>query len=82
MVDLRLMVLRILLRQQNLKLSKKALPEFEVRIPSKAEAKTMNDTLAPYYERIAEVLQENERLIHLRNALLPKLMSDELKISE
>ena len=32
-----------------LHLSKKALPNFEVKIPPKAEAKTMNDALAPYY---------------------------------
>lgn len=65
-----------------LHLSKKALPEFEVKIPSKAEAKTMNDTFAPYYKRMAEVLQENDRLMQLRDTLLPKLMSGELKISE
>lgn len=65
-----------------LHLSKKALPEFEVRIPSKAEATKMNEVLAPYYKRMAEVLQENDRLIHLRDTLLPKLMSGELKISE
>ena len=65
-----------------LHLSKKALPEFEVRIPSKVEAKTMNDTLAPYYKRMAEVLQENDRLMQLRDTLLPKLMSGELRISE
>ena len=41
----------------------------------------MNDTLAPYYQRMAEVLQENDRLIHLRDTLLPKLMSGELNIN-
>lgn len=65
-----------------LHLNKKALPEFEIRIPSEYEARTMNDTLAPYFEQIAEVLQENERLILLRDTLLPKLMSGELKISD
>ena len=64
-----------------LHLSKKALPNFEVKIPPKAEAKTMNDALAPYYQRMAEVLQENDRLIHLRDTLLPKLMSGELNIN-
>lgn len=42
----------------------------------------MNDTLAPYFKQMAEVLQENDRLIRLRDTLLPKLMSNELKISE
>ena len=64
-----------------LHLSKKALPNFEVKIPPKAEAKTMNDALAPYYQRMAEGLQENDRLIHLRDTLLPKLMSGELNIN-
>ena len=64
-----------------LHLSIKALPNFEVKIPPKAEAKTMNDALAPYYQRMAEVLQENDRLIHLRDTLLPKLMSGELNIN-
>lgn len=65
-----------------LHLNKKALPEFEIRIPSEYEARTMNDTLTPYFEQMAGVLQENERLIRLRDTLLPKLMSGELKISD
>ena len=65
-----------------LHLNKKALPEFEIRIPSEYEARKMNDTLAPYFKQMAEVLQENDRLICLRDTLLPKLMSGELKICE
>ena len=65
-----------------LHLSKKALPEFEIKIPSESEANMMNDTLASLYKRMAEVLQENDRLTRLRDTLLPKLMSGELKISE
>ena len=65
-----------------LHLNQKALPQFKIRIPSEYEARTMNDTLAPYFKQMAEVLQENERLILLRDTLLPKLMSGELKISD
>lgn len=65
-----------------LHLNKKALPEYEVRIPPASEARTMNEALAPYYRQMAEILQENDRLILLRDTLLPKLMSGELKISE
>lgn len=65
-----------------LHLSKKALPEFEIKIPSESEANMMNDTLAPLYKRMAEVLQENDRLTRLRDTLLPKLMSGELKIND
>ncbi|TWJ13859.1 type I restriction enzyme S subunit [Bacteroides zoogleoformans] len=42
----------------------------------------MNDTFATYYKRMAEILQENDKLIHLRDTLLPKLMSGKLRISE
>ncbi len=65
-----------------LHLSKKALPEFEIKIPSESEANMMNDTLASLYKRMAEVLQENDRLTRLRDTLLPKLMSSELKIND
>ncbi len=65
-----------------LHLDKKALPEFETKIPSASEAKWMNCVLASYYKRIAEILQENDRLINLRDTLLPKLMSGKLRFSE
>ena len=65
-----------------LHLDKKALPEFETKIPSASEAKWMNCILASYYKRIAEILQENDRLINLRDTLLPKLMSGKLRFSE
>ena len=65
-----------------LHLSKKALPEFEIKIPSESEANMMNDILASLYKRMAEVLQENDRLTRLRDTLLPRLMSGELKIND
>ena len=65
-----------------LHLNKKALPEFEIRKPSDSEAKIMNETLAPYYKRMAKLLQETDKLISLRDMLLPKLMSGEVKINE
>ena len=65
-----------------LHLSKKALPDFEIRKPSNSESKMMDEVLASYYKRMAELLQENDRLISLRDTLLPKLMSGELKIND
>ena len=65
-----------------LHLNKKALPEFEIRKPSDSEAKIMNETLAPYYKRMAKLLQETDKLISLRDTLLPKLMSGEAKINQ
>lgn len=63
-----------------LHLSKKALPEYEITIPTDKEAKMMNDLLSCYYKRMAEILRENDILENLRNAILPKLMSGKLKI--
>ena len=65
-----------------LHLSKKALPDFEIRKPSDSESKMMDEVLASYYKRMAELLQENDRLISLRDTLIPKLMSGELKIND
>ena len=65
-----------------LHLNKKALLDFEIRKPSNSEAKMMNETLTPYYKRMAELLQETDKLISLRDTLLPKLMSGELKIND
>lgn len=65
-----------------LHLSKKALPDFEIRKPSDSESKMMDEVLVSYYKRMAELLQENDRLISLRDTLIPKLMSGELKIND
>ena len=65
-----------------LHLSKKALPDFEIRKPSDSESKMMDEVLASYYKRMAELLQENDRLISLRDTVLPTLISGELKIND
>ena len=65
-----------------LHLSKKALPDFEIRKPSDSESKMMDEVLASYDKRMAELLQENDRLISLRDTLIPKLMSGKLKIND
>ena len=65
-----------------LHLNKKALLDFEIRKPSNSEAKMMNETLTPYYKRMAELLQETDKLISFRDTLLPKLMSGNLKIND
>lgn len=65
-----------------LHLSKKALPEYEITIPTDKEAKRMNDILGCYYKQMAEILRENDILENLRNTILPKLMSGKLKIND
>ena len=64
-----------------LHLSKKDLPDFEIRKPSYSESKTVDEVFASYYKRMAGLQQENDRLVSLRDTLLPKLMSGELKIN-
>ena len=65
-----------------LHLNKKALPEYKVMIPTDTEAKKMNEILGGYYKRMSENLKENDMLEQLRDTILPKLMSGELKIND
>ena len=55
--------------------------EFEFQLPSPDDMKIFDDTTAAMFSMVFSNLNENERLIHLRDSLLPKLMSGELDIS-
>ena len=63
-------------------LYQKDFTEFEFQLPSPADMKTFDDTTAAMFSMVFSNLNENERLIHLRDSLLPKLMSGELDISD
>ena len=63
-----------------LHMNKKALPEYVVACPSNSEAKKMDGAFKAYYQKMAEILQENETLATLRDTLLPKLMNGEIKL--
>ena len=65
-----------------LHLSKKALPDYNVYKPTEEQAKSMNAIFESLYTKIAQHLIEIERLENLRDTLLPRLMSGELKINE
>ena len=65
-----------------LHMSKKALPEYVVACPTNLEAEKMNSAFKTYYQKMAEILQENETLATLRDTLLPKLMNGEIKVTE
>ena len=65
-----------------LHMSKKALPEYVFACPSNEEAEKMDNAFKAYYQKMAEILQENETLATLRDTLLPKLMNGEIKIDE
>lgn len=54
---------------------------FEFQLPSSIDMKIFDDTTAAMFSMVFSNLNENERLIHLRDSLLPKLMSGELDIS-
>ena len=63
-----------------LHMSKKALPEYVVACPSNSEAEKMDGAFKAYYQKMAEILQENETLATIRDTLLPKLMNGEIKL--
>ena len=56
--------------------------EFEFQLPSPDDMKIFDDTTADMFSLVFSNLNENERLIHLRDSLLPKLMSGELDVSD
>ena len=63
-------------------LYQKDFTEFKFQLPSPDDMKTFDDTTAAMFSMVFSNLNENERLIHLRDSLLPKLMSGELDISD
>lgn len=63
-----------------LHMSKKALPEYIVNLPSIEEIQSMDNAFKAYYLKMAEILQENNSLSTLRDTLLPKLMSGEITV--
>ena len=46
------------------------------------DMKIFDDTTAAMFSMVFSNLNENERLIHLRDSLLPKLMSGAIDVSE
>ena len=55
--------------------------EFEFNLPSPDDMKAFDSITATMFSLVFSNLNENERLTHLRNSLLPKLMSGELDAS-
>ena len=63
-----------------LHMSKKAIPEYELYFPENFSIlQPLSNLLRPIYELISSRLAEIDNLISLRDTLLPKLMSGELK---
>ena len=65
-----------------LHLSKKALPEYKLFLPTElAVLKPLDDIVTALYKQISSNIAENTYLERARNFLLPKLMSGELDVS-
>ena len=56
------------------------LKQIEVLVPEKNILKAFNDLIDPIYKKIISNLSENQRLSALRDLLLPKLMSGEIRV--
>ena len=63
------------------KISQTNLNKIPVTIPSKEELQTLDATIQPIFAQIRNLRDENEELAATRDALLPKLMSGELDVS-
>ena len=63
-----------------LHLSKKALPSYKLAYPNSKLLKKLSNILEPIYKKISIIYEENQKLDSIRDTLLPKLMSGEIKI--
>lgn len=61
-------------------LSSTAIKESEVNIAPKEIYKHFNDVVLPLFEKILANQQENQKLVNIRDTLLPKLMSGEIEV--
>lgn len=61
-------------------ISKKAFRPFEVLVPSDSVLEAYKKLAAPLYERIADNVSTSQTLIRLRDTLLPKLISGEIRL--
>ena len=65
-----------------LHLSKKALPEYKLFLPSDfSTLKPLDEVVTALYKQVSSNISENTYLEELRESLLPKLMSGELDVS-
>ena len=64
------------------KISQANLNKVPIIIPSKAELKTFDESIQPFFSEIRNLRAENDRLASVRDKLLPHLMSGELEVSD
>ena len=63
-------------------LNKTQFGKMQAMIPSVAEMSKFDTLVSPIFSMILANQQENERLVMLRDTLLPKLMTGELDVSD
>lgn len=54
----------------------------DIIIPSIEVIAQFNETVAPFFEKMKIIKEENQTLIQLRESILPKLMSEKLQINQ
>lgn len=64
-----------------LHMNKRALPDYETIIPLREDAININNSAMAIFHKMSENLTEISNLTMMRDTLLPKLMSGELKIN-
>ena len=64
-----------------LHMNKRALPDYETIIPNSEDAQSLNATAKAIFCHMSENLTEISNLTKMRDTLLPRLMSGELKIN-
>lgn len=65
-----------------LELSRKNFKQMSVRRPEHEVVRNFHDTVDPIHARASAAVRENQLLTNLRDALLPKLISGELRIKD
>ena len=63
-----------------LHLSKKAIPKYKFSSPPEDLIKKYNNTVEPFFRKNMLIYKENEKLKSIRDTLLPKLMSGEIRV--
>lgn len=63
-----------------MKISQRSMSRLLTVIPSKSVCKNFNTIIRPIFDIIKRIREENDRLASLRDTLLPRLMSGEIKI--
>ena len=65
-----------------LKISQAKLRSLKIVVPPQSELDAFDELIQPFFSQIRQIQEQNKRLTELRDALLPKLMSGEIDVSD